>query len=251
MKKSKQLFSLVITLGAAAFLTACGSGNNNQASSTDLSSRLPVTTSSTEAKPLAYCNQATGTEISAKLKVYSDSTNTIRADYVYAQLTALPANFKDDKSYIAMWKWLSNASGYTYLDSNALKFMLVDPTNNQPLTKWVTTLRWNDVVTIASGMGTTDPKTFFGKVNILVDLNDAQGQYDVLKITHYDLATNKAVSQVDGLLPLFYANPADYAYEANGQTRSSVLQGLHPFKNYNNQGYTAAQFASMAQGFCF
>lgn len=251
MISSKQFLKIFLTVSAAAFLTACGS-NKNQANSSDFSSRSPVSTTTTSStKPLAYCNHGAGTEINMKLKNYTDSSNTARMDFVYVRMTSLPANFKDSTTYISMWKWLSNSSGYTYLDSTSLQFILLDSSNGQALTGWKNTLRWSDIVTTASGMGITDVQTFFDRVNILVDLKDTKGEYDVLKITNYDLSTNKAISQTDALLPLFYANPADYAYEADGSARSQVLQRLHPFSSNMNQGYTTAQFQSMANDFCF
>ncbi|MEK2644808.1 hypothetical protein [Bdellovibrio sp. BCCA] len=250
MKNTKQIFTTILTLSAVAFLTACGS--SNQVGSSDLSSRVtPTGNTSSSTKPLAYCNQASGSDITAKLRAYVDSSNNVRMDYAYARLTALPATFKSDQTYIAMWKWMTNTSGATYLDPTPLQFLVANASTGQVLTAWKTTLRWSDVVTIASGMGITDPQTFFNSVNILVDLKDTQGEYDVLRISNYDLSTNKMLNQVDGLLPLFYANPADYAFEATGATRATVLQNLHPFKNYKDQGYSAAQFTSMAQGLCF
>lgn len=248
MKTMNKIFTAILTLSAATLLTACGA--NKQTGSIDSSSRI-TTPPTTAAKPLAYCNQATGTEINVKLKAYTDTSNTVRMDYVYVRLTSLPTDFASSNTYISMWKWLSNSAGNTYLDSTSLKFILVNASNGQALTGWKNTLRWADVSAIASGMSITDVPTFFSKVNILVDLKDAQGEYDVLKITNYDLTTNKSLSQTDALLPMFYANPADYAKEATGTDRAAVLQGLHPFKNYANQGFTSTQFQSMANNFCF
>ncbi|WP_374029040.1 hypothetical protein [Bdellovibrio bacteriovorus] len=247
MKNTKQIFTTILTMTAVAFLTACGS--SNQMASTDLSSRVPSTSGSTS-KPLAYCNQANG-EVSAKLKVYTESSNSVRMDLVYVRLTALPTSFKNDNSYITMWKWLANSSGSTYLDNTALRFFLIDVSTGKALTDWKTTLRWSDVVTTASALGITDVQTFFNRVNILVDLKDANGEYDVLKIANYDVSTNKAITQTDALLPMFYANPADYAVESNGFARAQALQGLHPFASYTNQGFSSAQFQSMANNFCF
>lgn len=249
MKSSKQIITAVLALSAAALLIGCSP--QNIAGSSEESSRVTETTVSTSsAKPLAYCNQGTGTEISTKMKVYQEN-NSIRMDLVWVRLTNLAENFKTDKSYIAMWKWLSNSAGSTYLDSSSLQFVLVDSTNNQALTGWKTTLRWADVAQIASGMGITDAQTFFNRVNILVDLKDAQGEYDVLKISNYDPSTNKSISQTDALLPMFYANPADYATESSGQGRAEVLKNLHPFASQTNQGFSSAQFQSMANAFCF
>ncbi|XGC81842.1 hypothetical protein ACES2L_05020 [Bdellovibrio bacteriovorus] len=250
MKTSKQqIINVLLTLTAAALLVGCSKGA--QVGSEDFSSRVTesdITASS--AKPLAYCNQAVGTEITSKMKVYTEN-NAVRMDLVYVRMTAVPASFKNDQSYISMWKWLSNSAGNTYLDSSALEFILVDATNNQALTNWKTTLKWSDVAAAASGLGITDPTTFFNRVNILVNLKDAQGEYDALKITHYNLSTHKAISQTDGLLPMFYANPNDYATEASGQARAEVLKNLHPFANQVGQGFSSTQFQSMANAFCF
>lgn len=249
MKTTNKLFSAILTISSALLLSACGA-SKQQAGVIDDSSRVVPNTSSTT-KPIAYCNQATGSEISAKLRAYTDASNVARMDYIYVRMTALPASFSSDSTYISMWKWLSNSGGYTYLDSSALRFILVSASNGQALTDWKTTLRWSDVSSIAAKMSATTPEAFFAQVNILVDLKDVQGDYDVLKITNYDVLTNKSVSQTDALLPLFYANPADYAFEANGGERAQVLQGLHPFKNQLNQGFTSAQFEAMAKNLCF
>lgn len=243
MKNSKQIFSTILLLSATAFLTACGA-TKAQEGTTNSSS---VDTSS---KPLSYCSQAANSDVSAKLKVYMDQSNNVRYDYVYVRLAAIPSNFQSGGSYISMWKWMANSSGSTYLDNTALNMMLVS-NSGQALTDWKSSLRWSDIQTAASNQGYSDAAAFLNNVNVLVDLKDTNGEYDVLKISNYDASTNKATSQVDALLPMFYASPADYAFEANGAARASVLQSLHPFKDYINQGYTASQFKSMAVSLCY
>lgn len=251
MKKSKQHLKTVLAISAIAFLTACGTSKNQ--GSMDFSSRTPFTTTptSSSSKAFALCSRGNGTEINTKVKVFVDSSNTTKMDFVYVRLTSLPTNFKENKNYISMWKWLASSSGSTYLDPAALEFILTDASTNQMLTEWKKTLYWSDVVTIASGMGINDVQSFFDRVNILVDLKDAKGEYDVLKITNYDSSTNKPVSQTDALLPLFSVNPADYAFEPNGSARAQVLQALHPFQSQASQGFTTEKFASMANDFCF
>ncbi|KYG70096.1 hypothetical protein [Bdellovibrio bacteriovorus] len=249
MKNSKQLLTTILVLTATALLTACGSSNT--AGSSDFSSRVVDTGTSSSTKSVAYCNQRSANDITAKLKAYTDNSNYVRMDFVYARLTSLPATFKSDSSYISMWKWLANSSGSTQLDNTPLQFIIVHPTTGQALTGWMKTMRWSDVATVASALGVTDPQTFFSAVNILVDLKDTQGEYDVLKVTNYDLSTNKSLNALDILLPAFYANPADYALESTGTARAGVLKNLHPFASYLNQGYTTSQFVSMANNYCF
>nr|BFD62381.1 hypothetical protein BdHM001_10620 [Bdellovibrio sp. HM001]BFD67715.1 hypothetical protein HAGR004_27370 [Bdellovibrio sp. HAGR004] len=249
MKNAKQIFTTLLTLGALSLLTACGS-SNQVAGSTDSSSRTPVQDiGSANSKALAYCNQGSANGITGKLKVFVDSYKYVRMEYVYLRLTALPESFKTGGSYISMWKWLANPSGYTNLDSSALNFALMNPSTGQYLTGWKTTLKWSEVVNVASSMGYTDPQNFFNNVNILVDLKDQNGDYDVLKVANYDASTNKAINTMDALLPLFAANPADYAND-NGASRAGVLQALHPFKSSAGQ-FSTSQYQSMANNFCF
>lgn len=245
MQNKKQKITTILLVAVAVLLSACA---NNQSGSLDSSSRI-VDTNST--KPIAQCNEIKGSQINAKLKAYVDSANNIRMDYVNARITAIPSTFKDDKSYISMWKWLASPSGSPYIDGTALQFILLNPSTGLALTDWKSALRWSDVASAASTMGITDAQTFFNSVNIVVNLKDSNGEYDALNISLYDASTNKATSQTDGLLPLFYADPAHYAFEANGASRATVLQNLHPFKNLLGQGYTSAQFLSMSQSLCF
>ncbi|KYG61694.1 hypothetical protein AZI86_18550 [Bdellovibrio bacteriovorus] len=250
MKNSKQLSNTILVLTVAALLSACaprGSG------STDQASRIPDATNTTSGtKGLAQCNQASDNGITAKLRAYVDpSTNKVRMDYMIVRFTALPSTFTSDTSYISMWRWLSNASGNTYLDSTPLNFLIINPKTGLAITNWKSTIRWADVRTAAANLGYSDATTFFNAMKIVVDLKDVNGDYDVLRVSNYDIATNKSVGQVDALLPIFYANPADYAKEADGSARASSLYNLHPFKSYANSGYSSSQFVSMADSYCF
>jgi hypothetical protein len=249
MKTNLKNTILVVT--AALALSACAPRGSDSGTS-DLTSRLPDTNTSSSTKPLAYCNQATASDITAKLRAYVDpSTNTVRMDYMLVRLTALPANFKSDTAYISMFRWLANTSGAASLDSTALSFYIMNPNTGLAITSWKTTLRWSDVSTAASSLGYSDPTSFFAAMKIVVNIKDTNGDYDVLRIVNYELSTNKASGQVDALMPLFYANPADYATESTGAGRAAVLTSLHPFKSSISSGYTSSQFQSMANSYCF
>lgn len=249
MKTSNQkILTTVLLMAVATLMTACGSSNT---ASADLASRSSATDSTDASnKALAVCNSASTNGLAAKQRAYQDSSG-YRFDYVWVRLTTLPSGFASNTNYLAMWKWMANSNGSTYLDSTALSFALFDSVSNKAITGWKTTLKWSDISSIASGMGYADPASFFTRVNILVSLNDASGQYDALKITSYNSSTNQAVTQLDSLLPLFSANPAAYATNSDGSTRASVLQSLHPFAGYKNQGYSTSQFQAMSNSFCF
>ncbi|MDG0817782.1 hypothetical protein [Bdellovibrio svalbardensis] len=246
------LLKTVLILSLAAMMTACGS--NQQASGTnDLSSRSN-TTSGTDAanKAVASCNQGSGSGIGVKLKSYTNAAGALDMSYVWVKMATLPSGFSSNTSSISFFKWLGNPTGSTYLDPAKLNFVIQDPTTGQYLlSTWTTSLKWSDVSTTAQSIGITDAQTFFNRVNILVYLNDAQGAYDVLKVASYTSSSTAVASQMDILLPPYSANPAAYATEADGSARNSALQSLHPFKSMTSQGWTTAQYQSMAQSFCF
>ncbi len=250
--KNANLLKTVLILSLAAMMTACGS--NQQANGTsDLSSRSGTSTGTDAAnKAVASCNQGSGSGIAVKLKAFTTSAGTVDMSYVWVRMTTLPTGFSSNTSSISFYKWLGNSAGSTYLDPAKLNFVIQDPTTGQYLlSTWTTSLKWSDISTTAQSIGITDAQTFFNRVNILVYLNDAQGAYDVLKVASYTSGSSSVASQLDVLLPPFSANPAAYATEADGTTRNSTLQSLHPFKSLNTQGWTTSQYQSMAQSYCF
>lgn len=249
--KNSTLLKSVLILSVAVMMTACGS--NQAASGTnDLSSRSTDSGTDASNKAVATCNQGSGSGIAAKLKAFTTSAGTVDMSYVWVRMTTLPSGFSSNTSSLSFYKWLGNSSGSTYLDQSKLNFVIHDPVTGQYiLPTWTTSLKWSDISATAQSIGITDAQTFFNRVNILVYLNDAQGAYDVLKIASYNTSSTAVASQLDVLLPPFSANPAAYATEADGTARNTALQSLHPFKSLNTQGWTTAQFQSMAQSYCF
>ncbi|WP_413557838.1 hypothetical protein [Bdellovibrio sp. HCB209] len=231
-----------------ALLSGCGSSG---AQSTDFASR-EATSSVTDAdrKALAVCNSTAGTNLSVKQMAYTEGNN-YRMDLVWVKLTALPTDFSSGTSYISMWKWLANANGSVYLDSAAVPVALYDTQTKKFITNWGTSIKWTDISAMALSMGYSSPTSFFGRVIVLANLKDSGGEFDVLKVTVYNTSTNKAINEVNSLLPLFAANPNAYATESTGVTRAAVLQKLHPFYTYKSTGYTSSQYQGMAQNYCF
>lgn len=230
---------------ASVVLSACGVHQGPVDGSTDLSSRDTNLT-----KAVAFCNIMTGPETSGLLKAFRDTNGTLRFDLTYLKLTSVASSFTNDTGYIRMYRWQAAPTGYVYLDPNPLSFYIHNPQTNSAVTGWVSTLKWSDISTAAQSLGYNNPTSFFNAMQIIVNVADAAGEYDVLQVTNYDSTTHKATSQTDALLPLFYASPAEYAFETNGMTRANVLRGLHPYANLGGQ-YTGAQYAQMAQSYCF
>ncbi|QDK37139.1 hypothetical protein [Bdellovibrio sp. NC01] len=248
--KNSNLLKTLLVLSIAAMMTACGS--NQTTGTSDLSSRSTTTVTDAANKATALCNQGSKDGMTMKLKAFTNSSGSVDLSYVWVRMTALPTGFAAGSSSISFYKWMGNSSGSTYLDPAKLNFVLWDSqTGSYITTTWTTSLKWSDVSTTAQGLGIYDAQTFFNRVNILVYLNDAAGQYDVLKVASYVSTSTAAQSQMDVLLPPYSANPAAYATESDGTTRNSALQALHPFKTLISSGYTTTQFQSMAQSYCF
>ncbi|WP_413575160.1 hypothetical protein ACLVWU_12820 [Bdellovibrio sp. HCB290] len=244
----KNTLMVVLLIAGAAALTGCGPSG---AQSTDFASR-EVITSTTDAdnRALAVCNSTSTAGLAARQMAYSEGNN-YRMDLVWVKLTTLPAGFSSGASYISMWKWLANSNGATYLDSTSVPLALYDTQTKKFITSWGTSINWKSISSLALSMGYAEPAYFFGRVIILANLKDTNGEYDVLKVTAYNTSTNKAITEINGLLPMFPANPAAYATESSGVARASVLQKLHPFYSYKNSGYTTSQYQDMAKNYCF
>ncbi|MNK07419.1 hypothetical protein D3C87_253330 [compost metagenome] len=250
MNTTNTTLKLLLLITVAATMAACSPAGDG---STDFASRDPSVTDPNQvsSKALAVCNQATSTSLSAQIKAgVNATTNQYRLDQAIVKLTTLPAGFTSGTEYLNLWRWMANSSNSIYLDQTPLNFYLYDMTTRQVVTPLKNQLSWSDVSSTASTWGLS-AAAFFQRVVLVVDVRDAAGEFDVLKIASYNNSTHAAVSQLDLLLPLFYANPADYAFESNGTNRANVLRSLHPFKSMTGQGWSTGQFQSAANAFCF
>ncbi|MNT27102.1 hypothetical protein D3C72_1627180 [compost metagenome] len=217
---------------------------------TELASRLPDTGGMSTA--LAYCNQASTANFVMKLQAYVDgTTNQVNMNYAVVKLTAVPAAFSSGTSHIALWKWLANTSNQVTFDQTALLMYAYDSQTGTSITGWKNTLRWSDLSAKYTEWGSTSVAAFLARVNIIVNLKDPNGEYDVLELAHYTTSTGALIGQVDALLPIFAANPNDYATDSSGGNRAARLKALHPFASQASQNLTSAQYQTMSQNYCF
>ena len=109
------------------------------------------------------------------------------------------------------------------------------------------TLEWSNLKLIASSQGQTfnDANTFFNEYHLLLDLQDNSGDWKGLTVMFVNSA-GATMRTVDLLIPSFDANPADYQ-----ASHPAILANLHPFLSMLNQGWTASQFQTESQAFCF
>lgn len=241
---------MVLTI--AVLLMSCGSDKTINGSSDQLSRILPPTTGTGGNKPMAYCSQALNSTSSLKtvLGTVYDTYGKVDPNYVSAKVMNVTDAFKDNNSYVAFWKWYAESSGFTYVSSSPLSFKVVNIQTSQEITGYLTTLSWSSISSIASSIGATTPSQFFQKVRFLVYLNDPSAQYDALTVGIHQSNDGVAISRVDALIPVFSADPRDYAVEPNGSARAAVLQRLHPFYNSDYSLWSATTFTLMSNDLC-
>lgn len=247
--KTSTLNKTLLLATTMSLLTACGA-KRTEVSSTDFSSRAPVTDVNQAAnKALALCNGAESTQLGVRNTVYMQN-NQIRPDFLRARITKISDTFKDGTSYIQIFRWKANTHGQTYLDSNPLSFKVTYTSNNQDLTGYVNNLKYSQVSTLIEATKAASLQDFMNMVNLTIDLKDPQAEFDAIKVVLYN-SSNQAIDQVDMLISAFAAHPNDYATESDGSPRSAILKNLHPFKDLANQGWSAKHFQTVSNSFCF
>lgn len=242
---NKMILTLSMTVIALS-LTACGA---KQSSETEFASRATTTEISGSTKNLlAYCNKGSGTTFTAQTKAWIENNQVTRVDFIKGRLT-LPETFLTNGNYIQMFRWKANSSGQTYLDSNPVQFRVMN-NSNYALTPYISAMSWNTVSSAAGSIKATTAASFFSQTQLAIDLKDPYAEFDVLKVVVYN-SSNQPVDQVDLLIPVFSANPANYAVESTGAARPTILRNLHPLKGMTGQNWSAEHYQTITNGYCF
>lgn len=247
---TQNTLKVALLMTVLVMLTACGAQKVDQGY--DFSSRLPDGgggggNNNTANNYVLRCNEKSQNGITAKMKIFTDSAHQIRNDLMKVKITQIPASFASG-DYLQFFRWQANTANQVYLDPTPVQARF-ETLDGKVLTNFSPVIQWSQVSSIASASGMSDPATFLKYVQLVVDIRDPQAQFDVLKIAFYN-SSNTATVNMDMLMPSFFANPSDYAFEG-GAARSTSLQALHPFASKINQSWTSEQFVSMGNSFCF
>lgn len=248
--KTSQLYVVVIFL--ALMSTGCGASKSEGGSTAESSRSVDSTTVTGAAKPIAYCNEASERNSLFRVNVGAalNSNNQSDPNYLHLKITNVPSSFTDSTYHFAIWKWYAEGSS-TYVHPTALKFQIfrID-TGAELTTSSLSAINWTNISSLASQLGVTTPAAFFQKVRLLVYVDDASAMYDAITVGYHKTSTGVAEAQVDMLIPLFYANPADYARNPDQSFRAQALIDKHPFKSIDTSGWTAATYSSRTNNFC-
>ena len=251
MRTQSFYLKLTLLLITTAMLSACGASKGT-ADNYDSSSRLltaDVTNIDTSNRPLAYCNQSTGSQISFNTSTFQDG-EIIDPNKINLKITKIPAYFSQNLNYIEFHKYMVNSAGSKMWGESRLSMNIYAISTGKLLVSGKSMLYWRDLASAAQAVGASTPDQFFKKVRLVIQLVDPNGDYDAISAIYYSSTDDSVVSQLDGLIPAFDADPARYAYERDGSTRHSTLQALHPFKSYVGQGWTAQTYQTKAAELC-
>lgn len=255
MRTQNFYLKLTLLLVITAMMTACGASKG--ATGYDTSSRLAadeITNADTSIRPLAYCNQASNSILGSATSSYQDG-ETISLSKINMKITKLPSGFSQNKNYIEVLKYMVSPTGNKIWGTNRLYFSIYSIADGKTLATSRNYLFWSDLLSAAAKLNVATPEQFFKKARIVVDLDDAAGEYDAVSLVYRDHSNDAVVGQLDSLIPVFDADPVKYRVEldkttGNTATRHISLQSLHPFKNYESQGWTATVYQTKAHEFC-
>lgn len=247
--KRETVLKILLLATLAAGLSACSSGTT-ATGSTDLASRSTGTAVTDTTKAWITCNAGTSSAgvFDMRLAAYEEA-GAIRNDITLLRLARLPSDFASSGQYFQMFRWQANTSGSLYVDPTPLSFEIWDKQTNQLVLGARTSVKWTDVQTAASGVGVSDPTTYFKRLVLKTDLRDPTAQFDAMMVVLYK-TDNTSRDSGNILLPVFDANPELYATESNGVARHPSLMNLHPFKDRRGQGWTTADFKSWSNSLC-
>jgi hypothetical protein len=241
-----------------SFLALSGCGAR---STPNDSTSLASTSATASTKPSAKCNQASKDDVQFQLMAYTDQNNNTNNSLVRLKFINVPSDYVAQGYDIQIRKWTasstgvvspSNAEAPQYVNtrfdykSNGV-YNVASNWNYNLSCSTCPALFWSNMLLIAKARGETytDANTFFSNYTLLLDLNDAAGDWKALQVNFVN-SSGVAVRSVNALIPTFDANPADY--QAN---HPAILTALHPFYNMLNQGWTASQFQTQSNSYCF
>lgn len=228
----KTLTTALILAASILTLTSCGSKKSSAASTTTIVQSSTVTNASS--KLVTSCQKAVSTDMSVNISAIQTSSGAINNSLVKIKFNRLSAAVTASGNTIAFFKWRVSGSSAS-LDQTALNVTRYSLSSGNVDDSTRTSITASSVTT---------------SQGYYIDLNDADGIYQVLKAVVYN-SSGAVVAQQNILIPQFLAVPADYAYNSDGTARAQVLRDLHPLANVDQTGWTSSNYAGYFQATCF
>lgn len=229
MNTQAKLILKIAAVLAVAVLTSCGTSKSTQVA--EQSSVVPVTLS----KPLASCHRLNDSNFAMNIANVTNTDNSLSSDWIKVKFSFLSSAVTQTGYSLKFYKWRV-INGASQLDSNPLEFTAYTLSNGQQV---------SNPMTAVFGTQITNQVGFYLRLN-----DDASVPYQVIKVVAYK-TDGTVVAQSNVLIPQFYANPLDYATNADGSARAQLLQQLHPLFGQDVSGWSQARLTENFQQYCF
>ncbi|MBC7740900.1 MAG: hypothetical protein H7061_01805, partial [Bdellovibrionaceae bacterium] len=229
-KNSQRIHHQLVAILFVGFLTACSNSKTNPILTNQPSNMIVLSSD----KLLAQCGRSSDTNFTLNTAIARDSAGALAPDWIKIKTAALSQTNLTAGNVIKFFKWRANGAT-SELDQTPLTFYTYTYSNSQTTSAALTQLATSQINQTTG---------------LYVQLNDNAGVFQVIKAVVYD-STGKVVSQINTLIPVFYAKPTDYQLNADGTPRVALLQQLHPLAATNVTGWSEDQFTQTFNGFCF
>ncbi|GIL18708.1 MAG: hypothetical protein BroJett040_24590 [Oligoflexia bacterium] len=250
MKNSNMIQILALTAIAGLSLIGCGAQKvTNGSGSTDFASSAYMANYS--GQPIARCSHDVANFPNLGVRMMATQINQQYSQnasfYFRLKFDRFVDGFNTADQAIQVWTTSVDSMG-NRRPPQRINFQLervVGGAVQQASPYTYNDLTFSDMQSIgtANGFSVADGKDFFSTVSLLVFPDD---QAQILTVTVYQTDGSGPTSQVELLIPQFYANPTDYALN-----HPQVLQQLHPLRDMVGGAWTAAQYENEANRFCF
>jgi len=245
--KSQSFFSrfgstLLVGLALSLLLFGCSQSNSPVAGFDSVSpismppanGQTPGTGSSSL---ITEYNQFSNSILQGHVKTYYDSTNTYNANMIRLRFTQMPVGL-NGSSYIKFYHGVVSSTGSKYYDYNSpLQIVVEDPTTGATLSGASTNLSQSLLSALTPAIAASNI------INYNLIISGTGVGYQTIQAAVY--SGSNATSTIEFLIPAFDVNPNTYA------TVHPELLTLHPFYSLMNNGYTTAQYLSLATSFQF
>jgi len=227
----KMILKTTFTLISIIHLTSCGVSKSN---SNNVNTAINASTN-TSTKILSSCAQNKNADISVNISASAYSSGEINPNYIKIKFNYLSENITKAGHRVQFYKWKVSNNQIIH-DQSPLSVSTYNLT-----TKGLTSYA-------VSEFQATDIKASLG---YLVELNDPNYSYQVLKMIVLNSTGTTVVAQINMLIPQFAAQPAQYSYNNDGTIRAQDLQDLHPLKNVDTTGWSDTNYKNYFASYCF
>jgi hypothetical protein len=251
---NKHLYAALLVVLAASALIGCGSRNTMNTTESASTATAEADTN----KLTATCNKAVQDDFDIRLMAVKDANGAINKSLVRMKFVKVPDAFMSDGYNIEIRKWSASSTGViTPAETATPEFANVRFDTKSSSGVYSSASTWNFNLMCSTCLNIdwhnmkllvnksyTSANAFFDKYHLLIDLQDASGDWKALQVV---LTQNGVpVKWVDLLIPVFDVNPAEYK-----NNRPAVLFNKHPFISMLDQGFSSSQFQTQSNGFCF